>query len=223
MPVIDSDGRIEPRALRTAARGSCGSRRASACRRASMSISTAAISSSASVAAWKPPVSTSTTTGRKPRKRRAMSAGAGGRWRRGCRAGCGSLTAGSLMRLALQAPADALAGAQRHQLARRRTGSARGTSQGSFSSVRRAGVARQAVEIRAVDSEAKASQPLERPGGSKASAYSSMRGVRGEDPGAAAGALLGAARVRRAVGAEEEARIAACHRVEQRRAVGLAP
>src|SRR6056297_4172343 len=41
----------------------------------SISSSTAAISSSASVSALKPPVSTSTTTGRKPRKRLAIGAG----------------------------------------------------------------------------------------------------------------------------------------------------
>src|SRR5690606_5368036 len=41
----------------------------------STSMITAAISSSASVREWKPPVSTSTTTGRKPRKRRDASSG----------------------------------------------------------------------------------------------------------------------------------------------------
>jgi hypothetical protein len=48
------------------------------------------------------------------------------------------------------------------------------------------------------------------------------RGVRGEDAGAAAGGFLGGARVRRAVGAEEEPRVRRGRRGEQRLAVALA-
>src|SRR5262245_57081794 len=42
-----------------------------------MSMRTAAISSSASVAEWNPPVSTSITTGRQPRNRRDINSAAG--------------------------------------------------------------------------------------------------------------------------------------------------
>ena len=48
-----------------------------------------------------------------------------------------------------------------------------------------------------------------------------MRRVRGEDPGAAAGRLLGMPGVRRAVRAEEEARVAAGRGLEQRAAIRL--
>ena len=69
---------------------------------------------------------------------------------------------------------------------------------------------------------AKPSSRSSAPSSSKTCAQAGERHRRREDPGAAAGRLLGALRVRRAVGAEEEARIAAGRGPTQRQPVPLA-
>src|SRR5450631_2016705 len=74
---------------------------------------------------------------------------------------------------------------------------------GLLSEADRALVARQAVEIRA-EVAGEALQPVEPPDGLEGLRVQFERRVRRVDAGAAAGSLLGAARVRRAVGAEEE-------------------
>ena len=72
----------------------------------------------------------------------------------------------------------------------------------------RAGVARQAVEVGAVEA-GEAFEPVERAGGVEGLGVELERVQRGVAAGAAAGVLLQRRGVRRAVGAEEEARAAA--------------
>src|SRR3989338_7621304 len=69
-----------------------------------------------------------------------------------------------------------------------------------------AGVARQAVEVRAVKA-GKPFQPVQRAKLFKGFGVQLEGGVRGVDAGAAAGGFLGVLRVRRAVGAEEKFRV----------------
>ena len=84
----------------------------------------------------------------------------------------------------------------------------------------RAGIARQAIEIRAVTAR-RSLELSSAPAASKASAYSSMPACAEKMPAQPQARFLGAARVRRAVGAEEEARAAAGHGAQQRRAIGF--
>ena len=72
-------------------------------------------------------------------------------------------------------------------------------------------VARQAVEVRA-EFRGEGLQPRQHAGLLEGLGIQLDAGMGGVDAGAAAGVLLGVARVRRAVGAEEEARIAAPRR-----------
>src|SRR6185437_8971998 len=180
----------------------------------SMSISTAAISSNASVAEWKPPVSTSTATGRKPRKRRDISSAAG------CSEGTAEYSTwliGACLRC--DSPCNPFAGAQRHDrfLAER---IARGDLPGLFDERDPFFIARQVVEVRA-EVRCKALQSLQ-----SAHAFEGLRvqldgGGRGEHTGASTSRFLRAARVWRAVRAEEESRIAAGDDLRERAPVSF--
>ncbi len=74
---------------------------------------------------------------------------------------------------------------------------------------------RQAIEIRA-EMAGEGLQAIQAAGQLERLGVQLDRRVRGEHAGAAAGVLLGRALVRRAVGAEKEARIAAGRRRDQR-------
>src|SRR6516164_5344959 len=111
----------------------------------------------------------------------------------------GGVGIGSLMRS--EPPRDALAGAQRHQF----LGAERITCRdlprlGNEGDL--AAVARQAIEIGTVDGRERLGIQLD-------------AGVRREDAGAPAGCLLRGPWMRRAVGAQEEARAAARDRSEE--------
>src|SRR6516165_948813 len=129
----------------------------------------------------------------------------------------GGVGIGSLMRS--EPPRDALAGAQRHQF----LGAERITCRdlprlGNEGDL--AAVARQAIEIGTVDG----SEGLELLEGADRREHLGIQldaGVRREDAGAPAGCLLRGPWMRRAVGAQEEARAAARDRSEERHAVAL--
>ena len=135
-------------------------------------------------------------------------------------AACGtlSLSGGSLLFIRgpfrRQAPGHLLARAQRHQYVGAE-GIVRGHLPGSPDQGEVVAIARQTVEVRAV----KGGECLEffqRAGRFEGLRVQLDRGVRREDAGAAAGALLRSRRMRRAVGAQKEARRAGGHGLEQR-------
>src|SRR5882762_1527749 len=171
-----------------------------------MSMSTAATSSSASVAARKPPVSTSMLTGRKPRKRLAMRA----------TASCGGVMtsdSASFIRVLSQAPRDAFARPQRDQLLGtewvvRRHLPRLLDERGLFL------VPRQAVEV-CTELGREPCQPPERACGLECLRVQLDTRMRREDPGTSAGRLFRKARVRRAVRPEKEPLVAARDRFEQ--------
>src|SRR6185437_2928778 len=175
----------------------------------SMSISTAAISSNASVAEWNPPVSTSTATGRKPRKRRDISSAAG------CSEGIAEDSTWLIDAcLRCDSPCDPFAGSQRHDrfLAER---IARGDLPGLLDEGDPFFVARQVIEIRA-EVGRKALQSSQGADGFEDFRIQLDGRGRGEHAGAAASRFLRAARVRRAVCAEKEAGIAAGDDLQKR-------
>src|SRR5882672_12206330 len=144
-----------------------------------MSMSTAAISSRASVAGLNPPVSTSTTTGRKPRKRRAMPAAAD------------SSTA--CHRRIGEAPCDRLAGAIGHEFIRSKGNAFRRPPLAPFERDALF-VLRPAVELRA-EFARKSLEAAELTRRIEDFRIQLDRGVRREHAGATAGRLLRIARV----------------------------
>ena len=180
MPVTASEP-VRAARPRTAARDSGSRRRASARHPRSISISTAAISSSASVFGLKPPDSTSIDDGQE-----AAEAPRHDAHRARARRGSASMPHRRRWSVIVQAPGDLLAGAQRHQLIARRRDSAAGTVHVSVHSVIVLRVARQAVEIR------RRTPTRSLRGGRARRRLERFRvqldgGVRGEDAGAAAG------------------------------------
>ena len=133
---------------------------------------------------------------------------------------CGCAQASLVTRSGVEPPAQRFARSQRHQLVRRRRVGCPAPATLCASSVIVARVARQPVEIRA-ELAGECLQSLQRAGCFERLRVQLDGRMRGEDAGAAAGRFLGVPRVRRAVGAEEEARIAARRGVEQRLAVVL--
>ena len=120
-----------------------------------------------------------------------------------------------------EAPGERLARAERHELVAGRRDRPPAASTASRSSVMRSRIARQAVEIRAALGRERL-QAIERAGLLERFRVQLDGGVRRENAGAAARRLLRVPRVRRAVGAEEEARIVARRRFDQRPAIVLA-
>ncbi len=154
-----------------------------------------------------PPVSTSTTTGRKPRKRRAiaMAGEFGALFIR-----LPPLLSGASARLRRRAWYDHVVG--ECQLC--------GHGPALFPEFDLLRVTRQSVEIGA-EFAGKALQALQVPGEFEGLSIQFDCRMRGEHAGAAAGILLGVARMRSAVGAEKVARVAAGRRGQQRLPVGF--
>ena len=120
----------------------------------------------------------------------------------------------------LQSPMDTLAGAHRHHAAVRER-VAGGHLPVLFAQRDGAGIARQAVKIGAKET-GEALQFVQRPGAFEGFRVQFQGGVGGVQAGAAAGAFLGGALVRGAVGTQEQPRVATGGRLQQRLAVPLA-
>ena len=116
---------------------------------------------------------------------------------------------------------DGLSGAKRHERVGAERKLAAESARCVFSSVMRSRVVRQAVEVRAV-SVREILELLDRPGFVERFGVQLDRRVRGVDARAAAGGFLGVPRMGRAVGAEEELRIAAHRGRDERLAMRFA-